>query len=132
MKWAEALNGFCQLEIIWSIIFSRRWCFRALYQNRKAVGHFNSCCPQSIAFGVSGEFQQGQAKKSLICFLKEDSSLLFVDLYRIVLLLRCWGKAQDWQSELSHRPPYLCFCSKPPLFSRLLSPWCVSSLESDL
>lgn len=31
-----------------------------------------------------------------------------------------------------HRPPYLCFCSKPPLFSRLLSPWCVSSLESDL
>lgn len=31
-----------------------------------------------------------------------------------------------------HRPPYLCFYSKPPLFSRLLSPWCVSSLESDL
>lgn len=31
-----------------------------------------------------------------------------------------------------HRPPFLCFCSKPQLFSRLLSPWCVSSLESDL
>lgn len=38
--------------------------FTALYLNGKADGHFNSCCPQSIAFAASGEFQQGQAKKS--------------------------------------------------------------------
>ena len=43
--------------------------FAGLYPNRKADGHFNSCCPQSIAFGASGEIQQGQAKKSLL-FLK--------------------------------------------------------------
>lgn len=104
--------------------------FTALYPNRKADGHFNSCCPQSIAFGASGDFQQGQAKKPL--FFLKDPSLLFVDLYHIVLLLRCWGKAQDWQSELTVTGRPTCFCSKPPLFSRLLSPWCVSSLESDL
>lgn len=65
--------------------------FTALYPNRTADGHFNSCCPQSIAFGASGEFQQGQAKKSQFFFLN-DPSLLFVDLYHIVLLLRCWGE----------------------------------------
>lgn len=39
--------------------------FTALYPNRNADGQFNSCCPQSIAFGASGEFKQGQAKKTL-------------------------------------------------------------------
>lgn len=43
--------------------------FTALYPNRKADGHFNSCCPHSIAFGASGDFQQGHAKKPL-CFFK--------------------------------------------------------------
>lgn len=38
----------------------------ALYPIRKADGHFNSCCPQSIAFGALGDSQQGQAKKSLL------------------------------------------------------------------
>lgn len=39
--------------------------FTAFYPHRKADGHFNSCCPQSIVFGASGEIQQGQAKKSI-------------------------------------------------------------------
>lgn len=59
--------------------------FAALYPNRKAVGQFNSCCPQSIVFGVSGEFEQGQAKKSIFKKKKKNPSLLFVDLYQIVL-----------------------------------------------
>lgn len=49
--------------------------FTALYPNRQADGHFNSCCPQSIAFGASGEFQQGQAKKSYL-FLKSLACFL--------------------------------------------------------
>lgn len=65
MKWAEALNGLCRLEIaIWSIILTLKVVFTAIYPNRKAHSYSNSCCPQSIAYGVSG-FQQGQAKKSL-------------------------------------------------------------------
>lgn len=68
MKWAEASNRYCLLEIIWSIILRKKVVVTALYPNRKADGHFNSCCPQSIAFGASGEFQQGQAKKSIFFF----------------------------------------------------------------
>lgn len=91
-----------------------------LYLHRKAEGHFNSCCPQSIAFCASGEIQQGRAKKSL--FFQKDQSLLFVDLYHIVLLLRCWGKAQDWQSELTvtGRPP--CVSALNPNCSLGFSP----------
>lgn len=44
--------------------------FPELYPKRKADGHFNSCCPQSIAFGASGEFQQGHAKKYFFFFNK--------------------------------------------------------------
>lgn len=76
MKRAEALNGFCLLEIIWSIISREEVVFMALYLNRKAEGHFNSCCPQSIAFCASGEIQQGRAKKSLFFFLKTQACFL--------------------------------------------------------
>lgn len=77
MKWAEASNRYCLLEIIWSIILRKKVVVTALYPNRKADGHFNSCCPQSIAFGASGEFQQGQAKKSIFFFFFLRPKLAF-------------------------------------------------------
>lgn len=68
----------------------------------------------SLLLLVLREFQQGQAKKSY--FFLKDPSLLFVDLYHIVLLLRCWGKAQDWQSELT--------VTGHPTFVSALNPHC--------
>lgn len=67
MTWAEAFV-WVFLPNILSIIFMKQVVFTALHRNRKAVGHFNCWCPQSIAFGVLGEIQQGQAKKSLNTF----------------------------------------------------------------
>lgn len=51
--------------------------FTALFPNGKADGHLNSCCPQSIAFGASGESQQGQGKKSLFFFFFKRDKLAF-------------------------------------------------------
>lgn len=123
--------GFWRLEILWLIIFIQKVVCTALYPNRKAGGHFNSCCPQSIAFGASGEFQQGQAKKSL--FIPKRPELAFCRPVPYCAAAAVLGEGSGLAVRAHcHRPPYLCFSSKPPLFSRLLSPWCVSSLESDL
>lgn len=74
-------------------------------------------------------FQQGQAEK---CNFPKDPRLLFcrpVPYCAAEMLGEGSGLAVRAHC---HWPPYSCFCSKPQLFSRLLSPWCVSSLESDL
>lgn len=89
------------------------------YQKRKADGQLNGCCPQSIAFGDPGEIQQGWFKKS---WFFKNRSLLFVDLYHFVVLLRCWGKAADWQSELTVTGHPTCVSALNPNCSLGFSP----------
>lgn len=53
---------------------------------------------------------------------KKDLSLPFVDLYHFVVLLRCWGKAQDWQSELTVTGRPTCVSALNPNCSLGFSP----------
>lgn len=55
-------------------------------------------------------------------FFQKNSSLLFVDLYHIVLLLRCWGKAQDWQFEFTVTGRPTCVSALNPNCSLGFSP----------
>lgn len=52
----------------------------------------------------------------------KDTSLLFVDLYHIVLLRRCWGKATEWQSELAVTGQPTCVSALNPHCSLGFSP----------
>lgn len=75
-------------------------------------------------------FQQGQAEK---CNFLKRHQTTFCRPVPYCAAAEALGKGPGlvvWAH--CHRPLYSCFCSKPPLFSRLLSLWCVSSLESDL
>lgn len=121
--------GFAYLKLMGQLSSGRRWCSRHYVQTGRLMA-ISTVVVLSLLLLVLRENSNKDRLRSLN-YLK-DPSLLFVDLYHIVLLLRCWGKAQDWQSELAVTGHPTCVCSKPPLFSRLLSPWCVSSLESDL
>lgn len=91
-------------------------------------------CPPSLAFGVSARgIWQGQSKRWHFIYFK-DYRLPFVDLYRFfVVLLRCFRKAVDWQSELTVIGRPVCLSALNQNCSLGFSPpWCVSSLESDL
>lgn len=67
----RCIQRVCYLKLSGHLASGRRWCSQATYPNGQADGHLNSCCPQSIAFGALGEFQQGQAKKSYVFYQTE-------------------------------------------------------------
>lgn len=89
-------------------------------------------CPPSLAFGVSAwEIWQGQSKR---CHLFWKSTLAFCRPVPVfVVLLRCFGEALDWQSEVTVIGRPVCLSALNQNCSLGFSPpWCVSSLESDL
>ena len=45
--------------------------FTAFYPNRKADGHFNSCCPQSIAFGAAGVIKDNKDRLRSFPYFKK-------------------------------------------------------------
>lgn len=78
----------------------------------------------SLLLLVRQEKSNKDGLRSLNLYIKKkkDLSLPFVDLYHFVVLLRCWGKAQDWQSELTVTGRPTCVSALNPNCSLGFSP----------
>lgn len=87
--------------------------FTAFYPNRKADGHFNSWCPQSIAFGAAGVIKDNKDRLRSFPYLKRPK-LAFCRPVPYCAAAEVLGEGKGlavWAQ--CHRPPYLCSALNP-------------------
>lgn len=112
--------GFAYLKLFGQLSSGRRWCSRHYIPIGRLMAISTVVVLILLLLVLRGTSNKDMLR-SLYVFLK-DTSLLFVDLYHIVLLLRCWGKAQDRQSELTVTGRPTCVSALNPNCSLGFSP----------